>query len=238
MKIRIAWIAMLLFLVPPATAQWAWAETTQSPEVVVRGTGEVLVMPDRAEIHFAIESRGDEPGTAAADAATRQQRALEALRAAGVPDDAITTASYSVMPEWEYEEQRKRILKGYRAYSVLRMRTGMLDRVGEWIDIALSAGINHVQSVNFDVSELDAARRQAMNAAVVQARMYAETMAEAAGGRLGRLILISLEEPARPLGVTLERMQYADVQAAGTQITPGEQVVSATVLTRWHFEQE
>lgn len=235
---RVAWMVALLFLLLPVAAGPVRAESPARPEIVVRGAGEVRIMPDRATIQFAIESRGEEPGTAAADAAARQQRTVEALRAAGVAEDDIATMSYSVMPEWEYDKHRNRVLKGYLAFNALRIETEELDRVGEWIDIALDAGVNHVNAVDFHPSDVDDARRQALAAAVEQARLDAETIADAVGGRLGRLVNITLEGPVRPLGATLERAQFADSPAAATQLTPGEQLVTAGILARWRFEED
>jgi uncharacterized protein YggE len=87
---------------------------------------------------------------------------------------------------------------------------------------------------------MDDSKRQAMKAAVEAARAEAETMAAAAGGRLGRLQMLSSGGVATG-GVVMARVAeptsvgLAGGVAPGTSIRPDELTVAATVTARWEF---
>jgi uncharacterized protein YggE len=97
----------------------------------------------------------------------------------------------------------------------------------------LGAGANRIESVNFGVADVEQPRRQALAAAVAQARSLGEAMAEAAGGRLGPLIELRMQG-ALPVPAYREAMV---AQEAMTPILPGEVTVTATVQARWTFRQ-
>jgi len=105
------------------------------------------------------------------------------------------------------------------------------------IDAALAAGANQINSLNFTVSSPDSARRVALASAVAKARADAEAMARAAGGSLGPLIEMSAGEfyaPPIPRPV-MAMARGAVAQDASVPVEPGEELIRATVTTRWQF---
>lgn len=118
------------------------------------------------------------------------------------------------------------------ARNSIRVRMSELDGVGAVIDVALDAGANRVDAVQFNAASLDDARREALAGAIERARGDAEIMARAAGGTLGALIEVTTEWPE-----TRFTRQYLGAFAA-TTISPAAQTVSVNVLTRWHLERQ
>lgn len=220
-------LVLLLVATSPALGQ------APAARIVVDGKGEVTRPPDRAEIRLAIETRAQEPAAAAASNAERQQAVLQALRDAGVREGDVATIGYGVQPEWQWREG-ERFLDGYVARTGLQIRTAELDRVGTWIDTAIGAGADQIESVSFGLSDPLAVRREALAAAVGNARRDAEAMAAAAGGSLGRLIELTTASPQQPSPEPMMRAMAAE-SAADTQIVAGEQTVHATVTGVWEF---
>ena len=208
------------------------------PQIVTMGEGEVQVTPDRARIHITVETRARTAAAAAEENSRIQQAVITRLRALGLPAERLLTLGYNVQPEYQYDPQgggRPRI-SGYVARNTVRADVWQIDRVGPVIDAALGAGANSIGSLDFYSSREDEVRRQALAAAVRQARLDAEAMAAAAGGRLGSLIEIQSggfhHPPPMPFarGVAMEAAQAAD-----TPIVPGEQTFRTSVTARWQY---
>lgn len=211
------------------------------PQIVTSGEGEAQVAPDRARINVAVETRGATAAAAANENARIQRAVVERLKALGIPAERISTIGYSVQPEYNYDQQGRTPprVSGYVARNTVRADVWRIDQVAPVIDAALAAGANSIGGLDFYSSREDAVRREALANAVRQARADAETMAVAAGGRLGPLIELSAggffrPPPPRPM---MEMRASAAMQAADTPIEPGEQTIRTNVTARWQFVQ-
>lgn len=203
------------------------------PQVVVSGTGRVSLAPDEVTLAIAVETHAPSAAAAAASNATRIQAVREALRHAGLPDSAISTQDYMVQPRMRYEQERAR-LDGYDVANTLKVKTREMKRLGAYMDAALAAGATRIGGVEFSASQMDAARRSALTQAIMQARGDAQSMASAAGGRLGDLLELSTS-PAMP-GPVPFRAAMAEQAKLETPISPGEITVEASVNARWGFK--
>src|SRR5205823_13463261 len=112
------------------------------------------------------------------------------LHALGVADHDIRTTYYNVNfnprpegpPVPNYGVQYGYIVS--RGVSVTLQRTGV---VGKAVDASISAGVNHVDSVTFGVSDNHALTIKALADAVTQARSRAQAIASAAGLKIVRV---------------------------------------------------
>jgi uncharacterized protein YggE len=212
------------------------AQAPTQPQVVVTGTGEARVTPDRATILFGVQSRATTAASAASDNARRIRAVLDTLRVIGLANNQLTTVNYSVSPEMQYPagpNQSPRVI-GYVVTNSVQADLNRIEDVGRVIDAALAKGANEVSSLQFLSSRADSTRRAALAAAVADARAQAEALARAAGGSLGPLIEVSsAQQPIRPIQQRL--MASAAMAAVTTPIEPGEQTVTATVTARWTF---
>lgn len=204
-----------------------------TPQIVVTGTGEARVAPDRAVVMLGVQSRATTVALAAAENGRRIHAILDSLKSMGLGGEQLTTVNYSVSPEMTGMQTPK--VTGYVVTNSIRAEVRRLDDVGGVIDAALAKGANEIASLQFYSSKADSTRRVALAAAVADARSQAEVLARAAGGSLGPLLeLSSAQEPIRPIQQPLMRMTAA-MAVVRTPIEPGEQTVVATVTVRWAF---
>ena len=238
-RMRARWIvgtAALLLAAPAARA--TPAQESPPAEIVVEGSGEARAAPDEATLTLSVVTRAPTAAAAAAANAPLQQAVLEALHAADVAEEALATTGYGVQPEYDREGRRTRQLVGYVARAQLRVGPVAPARIGTLIDTALAAGADGIDAIRFDSSRRAGLRREALMRAVRDARAAAEAIAEAAGGKLGALLLVST--PAVQAGGMVVRSAYRpSASAEGAVPTPiqaGEIVVRAQVETRWRFE--
>jgi uncharacterized protein len=206
-----------------------------TPHVEAIGHGEARVAPDRATITLAVQTKGPSAATVASQNARIQRRVLDTLRALGFAENAVSTLSYHVGPNYEQGPREMRQV-GYVARNAITVRVAQLERIGAVIDAALARGATQVEEVSFESSRADSARRVALAEASAEARADAEAIARAMGGSLGPLLdaTTSREYPM------LARMRsYAGVGGGrlneATQITPASIQVQAIVSARWGF---
>lgn len=225
-----------LFLVV-GMAQLSTAARADEPQVVVSATGTVSVKPDMAEFGVVVKSDAKSADKAAADTAEKYRRVQAALRAAGIALEDASTASYTVSPDWEWDQaQGKSLLKGYSARHVIMVHVRTLALIGRAIDAVVQAGADEVQSISFSSSRYEVLRQQALAAAVSNARRDALIMAQAAGGHLGQLIEVSVSQPVFSGRLSMDTMAMKSAPSpAPTEIAPSEQDVAVTVASRWRF---
>lgn len=207
------------------------SQEADPPTLEVSGTGEVSVPSDRARVSFAVETEGTTAGQAAQANADAMDAAIAALRATRAEGIVVETHGYGLHPQYSNRtepNQAPRIV-GYRAVNTITVTTTDVDAVGGLIDAATGAGVNRVASLQFDASDTEAARQEALAEAVRRARGEAEAIAGALGVPLGKVLRVhgGAHNPPRP------PVPYAArgvmMEAAATPTEAGAQTVTATV---------
>lgn len=223
----------MAFLAP--LSAYSQATTEPIPQITVVGRGETKISPDRATIQISVQTRAATAAAAGSANATRQKAVLDALKKLGLTDDQLSTANYTVNPEYRYEPNRNPTIIGYSATNTVIAEVKDLAKVGSVIDAALGAGANLISSLNFYASNIQQARQTAITTAVKMARAEAEAGARAAQGQLGGLLELTIGSyyapPPRPM--LMAKVEAA--QASETPIQPGQETVTVEVTTRWRF---
>ena len=179
--------ALLLALALTLGLSAAFADT----KVTVTGSGEVLIPADVAVISLGVNVRSAEAPSAQAEANEVIAKIREALTAAGIDEEDISTGYINLYAAYDYSSSVERIT-GYNASSTLAVKVTDMTRVGEVIDLAFGAGANMLDGVSFSAKDDTAARAEALKAAVADAKAKADVLAEAAG--LGKLELENITE--------------------------------------------
>lgn len=200
----------------PAGAQEPAATDTDS--VTVSGVGTVKAVPDEANFSFGVESRGRTAQAAIAANATAMEKLVAALRQAGARD--LATQWVSVYPVTREDGA----VDGYSASNSVSATIGVA-RAGALIDAAADAGANQISGPGMSSSDAERLYRDALAAAVADARKRAEVLAKAAGRTLGEITTM-VEAGAQPVPLYLEA---ADKAASSTPIVPGQQETAASV---------
>jgi uncharacterized protein len=224
MKTRILPIAGLLTFVVvfvavslPGPASSAAAE---SGGITVQGTASVVSVPDRAELSFGVESQGQTARAALSANAAEMRRVIAAVRAAGGTE--LKTQSVSLSPR--YNERNE--VQAFVATNTVSATIREIAKAGALIDAAVSAGANQVYGPSLSDGDQDALYRQALKAAVANARANAQVLASASNLSLGRVTTI-VEGGSAPQPVPFAAADKA--MAESTPIEPGTQQTTANV---------
>ena len=215
----------------PADSQVQAQSSSRVPSIVASGEGRRGVKPDQVTIMLGVLTRSRTPLAAAGENTERMNRVMAALRQLGLTEQEVTTSHYSLHSEiWRNENDTVHV-----ASNTVQVETTKLDLLARAIEAALSAGATNVSSLQFGLVDRREPTRAALADAVRDARLQAEAMAAAAGGRLGPLEELSTQptgyQPFMARDMAMASMQ----QGAAPPITPGEVLITAVVTGRWRF---
>ena len=216
---------LILLALSPAAAQ---EETPR--RLVVTGTGEASARPDVAVIAAGVVVQADTASAALAENTRAMNAVLEQLRAAGIAQEDVQTAQFSVTPLYESTQpdpQRTEPpgIVGYQVSNQVTARVRDIDRLGATLDALVRAGANSIDGLHFEVADPEQLLGEARDAAVADALAKARRYASAAGVQLGAIL--ALEEggaygPPRP-------MMRVEAMAESVPIAPGQTEMSASV---------
>ena len=181
----------------------------------------VTSAPDRAELSFGVESQGETARAALAANAAEMRRVIAALKAAGATD--VKTQYVSLSPR--YGERNE--AQGFVATNSVSTTLRELARAGAVIDAAVAAGANQVYGPSLSRGNQSELYRQALKAAVENARANAQALAAASNLSLGRVTAI-VEGGGAPQPLPFAAADKA-MEAGSTPIEPGTQQVTAVV---------
>jgi len=225
--LHFAFCIATLLITLPAYAQQPTAPA--EPVVVTSGEGLVQAVPDRAWVTISAESRASTAREAQKRNTDAMTPVLAKLKSSGVAADAIRTIAYDVQYEWDFVNG-KRVGKGYVARNSVEVRVDSVDRVGEYLEVAVASGATSLGGVRFDLKDRSKLEREALRLAVADARAKAEAAAAGAGRSVERIIRI--EEGSIEGGpVPVPRFARAEiaVASAAPPIETGQTEIRARV---------
>ena len=223
---RIPTLLFLLFALPVSAQQ---PTTPSEPVVVTSGEGLVQAVPDRAWIMISAESRAATAREAQKRNADAMNPVMSKLKSAGIAADAIKTVSYDVQYEWDFVNG-KRVGRGYVARNTIEVRVDNVDRVGEYLEMAVESGATSLGGVRFDLKDRAKLEREALRLAVADARAKADAAAAGAGRTVERVVRVeenSVEGGPRPMIMAREITGIA--ASAAPPISTGQTEIRARV---------
>ena len=195
----------------------------------VDGYGSSEAVPDRAMVTLSVVTTDPEAEAARNENAQLMQAVTEAVKAQGIEARNIKTTGYSVNPA--YDRQGKSII-GYTVSNQLNVTLDDIGITGQVIDAAMAKGVNRVSSLSFSVRDTEKLRKEALLAAIADAKNKAEIIA----GGLGKKI-IGIKNVSESVG-NAQPMRYDSMKMmrneAETPIEAGTVSVNANV----HIEFE
>ena len=178
----------------------------RATRVLVSGDAIVQAQPDTAIISISVVTQNKSALTAQQENANRSDEVVRAVKAAAGAGAEVKTSGYSVQPMLVYKENQPPTITGYQATNSVMVTMSDLSKVGAVIDAASQAGANSINGVSFILRKDRPAKDQALADATRQAVGKAQTIAQALGGRVARIVEV------QEGGVTPRPMYDADVR--------------------------
>lgn len=194
---------------------------TQKNELfTVTGEGKVTVVPDTAIVNLGIQVEQANVKSAQSQANAVINKMISDLKSLGIKDKDIKTSNYSIYPRYDKPNS-------YQVNVSVSVTVRDLDKINQVIDTATADGANSVGGVQLTVDE-DKQKEllnQARSLAIKEAKTKAESLAQAAGMTLGKIINIQ-EGSNNPRPIYALEMMKAD---SATNIQPGSTDVTSSI---------
>jgi uncharacterized protein YggE len=206
--------------------------------ISVSGQGKAPAKPDIASISLGVSALAPSVAEARTQAAASMNAMIDSMKANGVEEKDIQTTSLSIYPEYNYTNDGRQELRGFRVQNTVNAKIRNIDRTGEIVDQAVEAGGNNaiINSIGFSIDDPEALKKQAREQAVADARARAETLAQAAGVSLGAAINISESSYVPPVYYEGASRDTAGAPAPETPIEAGELDVTVDVSITFAIE--
>lgn len=203
----------------------------------VKGEARLFKPADQLSISIGVVSQAETAEQAAKDNTEKMNKVMEALRTSGLTSEEIETGNYSIDPVWstppkEYDSSWVASVVGYRVTNTLSIRSGKLDKAGDFIDKATKAGANSVGNVQFGMKDAKAFRSEAITAASQNAIEDARILANSTKQKLVRLLDVELDEPrfsGRSERATNFMMAKSADLGGEVPINPGQVEITSSV---------
>lgn len=230
-------LAGAMFAALPAGAQTVPGQPPiTGTRLDVAAEGSVNRSPDIAMISAGVVTQALTAADAMQQNASRMTATVAALKASGVADRDIQTASINLSPQYRYAENKAPEITGYQASNQVSVRFRDIRRAGRILDTLVKQGANQINGPVFSVENADTALDEARVAAVKTARARADLYAQAAGLKVKRIISISESQNYAPPPYPMAMMSARAEKVADTAIEPGEQKLSVNVSVSFELE--
>lgn len=209
-------------------------EPAQVRTITVSAQGTVSAQPDVAYVVVGITTQDKDMKKAQSANGEVMNAVSSALTSAGLAEDDIRTVQYNAYPLYRYSDGSNKIT-GYEVNNQVELTIREIDRVGEYIDLAVAGGANMANAIRFGLLDEQALYNEALELAVHAARAKAGTLATAGGVKLTGTVQLTENTSG---GQVYRSEPYAalDDTTASTPISAGSLDVDAGVTVVYEIE--
>jgi len=220
-----------MLLAPALIAPAASADdVTARRSITITANGSVTAVPDLARITSGVSTEAPVARDAVAKNSEAMKKIIAGLKASGIDDKDIQTASFHIEPRYtRAREGEAPAIDGYRATNQVQVIVRNLDKLGEVLDRLVGLGANEMAGLSFDASQGEKLKDDARKDAVANAQRRAKLYADAAGVELGEVLQIEEGGDSGLRPVFAGRALKADA----VPIERGTETLEATVSVTW-----
>ena len=181
--------------------------------IAVTATDSVEVDAQVAIVHLGYHNYGRTHEATYNENVSAADKIVNALVGAGVPKadiqtEALTLATVDPEKEWTAAQKEERQFEAAQSWRI-RLTASKAQTV---VDIAVRAGANNIESIDWRVSDPKALEAKADASALAKARTLAENMATRLGAKIGELVYASNQTPVdRFITVNTESASFASL---------------------------
>ncbi|MBB3113169.1 hypothetical protein FHS18_005272 [Paenibacillus phyllosphaerae] len=224
---------------PAPSVQAAETVAAQRGIITVAGQGQIKVTPDVAYITLGVETRA----TTAKEAQSLNAKAFAAIdqmlyTTYKLSKKDVQTTSFYVQPQYQYNEKdgTSKVVS-YTATNMVEVTVRDLTQIGAMLDNLSAAGANRIDGVRFDTEKQEQYELQAMEKAMANAKVKAETLAKAAGRSVKQVVNITQGNvSSSPIFQGNVMMEAATADKATSSVQAGEITVSTDVTVSYEMQ--
>ncbi|MCL6229356.1 SIMPL domain-containing protein [Bartonella bilalgolemii] len=205
--------------------------------ITVTATGENQATPDMAIINLAVVTHDITAQKALAANNKFMNDIMNTLKNNGIHTNDLQTSGLSIYQMTSDKKQEKKNNEiTYRVSNSLTVNIRDLANAGKIFDQAMALGVNSVNGITFTNANTKPLYKEARKKAVTEAIAKAETLAQAANVKLGKIIAINESNNERyPTPRLMSRAQTADY--ADTNFSGGELNYNVSVTITFAIDE-
>ncbi len=207
----------------------AQAAEVNFPHIETIGVSQVSVEPDMAQLQVEVMVTETTAKAAKDSSDDAVAKFIARLTAVGVAKEAIQSANLNLQPQYAYVQDKAPELTGYRASRQITVTIGELSRLNAILDSALEEGINRVNNIILKSSKQAEYAAKARQAAIIDAKQKAQSLAQGFGEKLGPIWQIRYDDQRPMQPVTLRMNAKADTMAVGESYQYGQLTIEDRV---------
>lgn len=142
------------------------------------GYGEVSATPDIATFSVKVVESTMTAEQAKKNVDKVVKSFLQQLKSSGVKSEEINSSNLYLVPQYHYPKSGKPELVGYKASRKVTVQVNDLANLNQYLDVALSNGINQVDNIQLKVRDKEKYQQQARLAAIKDANNKAASLAD------------------------------------------------------------
>ena len=200
----------------------------------VFGSSSLRVEPDIVSLSFAVSRLQQHPKDAFQEVRKAAQAVRKYLEQAKV--DEVTTSRVTIDQSFRYTANEHKFI-GYTAKVVFHVLLRQLDKMEDVLAGLVDAGLNELDSVDFQTTKLKEIRAEARRQAITAAREKAENYCHAASVALGKILHIEDVNPDELLRRGTSHVEAGRLSQSQA-FDPGSITVSAAVIVAYKIEEE
>ncbi|WP_041417803.1 oxidative stress defense protein [Shewanella woodyi] len=154
------------------------------PHLETVGVSKLAVEADMAEINVQVAIKDKTAKGAKTLSDTAVAKFIERLKATGVERADIQSANLNLQPQYHYQKDKPAELVGYNASRQITVKVRELARLNNILDSALEEGINRINNIALKTSKEADYVEKARQAAIVDAKNKARSLAKGFGEKL------------------------------------------------------
>jgi uncharacterized protein len=204
---------------PFATLAQTGSEITLQKTIEISATEKVRVPAETATLKLGYQNQAPSKDAAYSENTRVANRIVQSLLDAGVPKEAIETESVSLARDEDRYGNRPRQPATFTATQQWQIQSKASD-AQKIVDIAVAAGANQIESVDWTVADPQKLDDRAYAAALARAKGVAQETAAQTGVKLGAIISIANSTNPTTRYGRMRDLEFANVELVAKLQTP------------------
>lgn len=209
--------------------------------IMVSGEGEAYAIPDIASFNFTVTEVSDTVKQAQEKLDQKINKALSAVRDAGVEDKDIKTTNYNVYPKYEWNQiycittpcpQGKNELVGYEVSQTITVKVRETEKAADLVTKVGAVDVSNISGLEFTVDDREKYEAEAREQAIAKAKAEAKTLSKQLGVRLVKILSFN-EEGNYPMyygmGGAESDMVKSSIAPARAELPTGETKITSRI---------
>ncbi|MBE0392899.1 MULTISPECIES: SIMPL domain-containing protein [unclassified Flavobacterium] len=210
-------------------------EIKQVPQISVNGQAKVKVAPDQATITATVETKGSNSKEVKRENDKQIDAVLKLIKKNNIATADYRTQRVALNPQYDYAKKKT----NYNATQTIEIIVRNLNQYDELMEGLVSEGVNRIDNVMFQSSDLAKHEAEARKLAMKDAKLKAEDYVSVLGQKVGRAITISDNSQTyspQPVYARMMKAEMSDSVSTRETLAVGEIEITANVNVSFILE--